>query len=180
MKFKVKDNFDDFMKRFNAFAQSFEPTMQDVMNTLLSDMCEEMKQEIDENRSQWEESGSALELLQLGDDIEYEIAGNHGFIYVGRNTNKIKMEDGRDVNPYLFIEFGWGIAGEQQPIQYSAQRRWEYNINAHDKAWVFMGYDNRPHKSIGRVGIDFFYRVVKKYRKIWKQRCVEAFKKNWY
>ena len=175
MKFSLKSNYDTFVKRLNSIPDIIDSTMQDAVSEVLQQMCEDMKAEILMNRQTWEQEGSIMASLGLGQDIEYEVKGQTGTIYIGRNTPLIKMSDGKTVNPYLFIQFGFGIEGQANPIQYAAQRRWEYNVNQHTKAWWFFGTDGKKHWTFGRIGIDFFYQVTNKYREKWKQIALEAF-----
>lgn len=175
MKFQMKSNYNDFVKRFQNISDIIDATMQDAVSEILRQMCEDMKNEINENRATWEQEGTIMEALKLGNDIEYEVSGARGIIHIGRNTPVIKMTDGKTVNPYLFIQFGYGIEGKANPVQYAAQNRWEYNVNKHTKAWWFTGTDGKPHWSLGRFGIDFFYQVMNKYRDKWKQIALDAF-----
>lgn len=188
MKVVMRDNYDEFMKTFINKTRIIveDETMMKATRDLLEKMCAEMRQIIQENRPIWEEPFSQMEALELGDDVDYELTENGGRILVGQRTQRIQVgsakysgqkrliENKALVNPYLFIEFGWGIAGEQAPVKYAYQRGWKYNINDHQQAWVFLGTDMKAHKTAGRVGIDFFYSVINKYRKEWKKIFKDA------
>lgn len=179
MKFSLKSNYNDFIKRLSKIPEAVDIETQSAMNTLLSEMCESMKQIINSERATWFEYGSPLSAIS-GDDITYSLTddGTGGIIYVGKNTEPFEMSDGRTVNPYLFIQFGFGIQGQNNPVQYATQRRWEYNINEHTKGWAFIGIDDEPHWTTGRIGIDFFYRVIEEYKEKWKEVLTNAYKKN--
>lgn len=175
---KIKSNYNDFIKRIQSIPEAIDRGSQEAIEKLLDMMCEEMKAEINNNRATWSQYGSPLSMID-GNDITYTIRkdGTGGTIYVGRNTPKIlvgKGNNARDVNPYLFIEFGYGIQGENHPVQYASQRGWEYNINNHQKAWAFVGIDGEWHSTNGRIGIDFFYRVIERYRDNWKAIASQA------
>lgn len=182
MGFEIKSNFNDFMKRFRDLPRLIDVASYDAIKELLERMCNDMKQEIQTHREEWAEHGGPFENWgDLGQDIEYEISEKGGRIYVGRNTHTIrigKKANRRSVNPYLFIEFGWGIEGEQNPVRYHTQHGWEYNINQHKEAWSFYGVNGELITTTGRRGIDFFYNTISKYRKEWKSVVEEIFYKN--
>lgn len=172
MPIKFKSNYNQFSKRLANYSFLIDDAMRATVETVLQHMCDDMKAEIARERDVWQERGSSLDLLSLGDDITYEIEGNQGTLYVGRNTSLITVGEGvnqRQVNPYLFIQFGYGIVGEENPVRYHTQNGWEYNINNHDKAWFYWGTSGERIQTSGRRGIDFFYNVISKYRKKWKE-----------
>lgn len=172
MKIQVKSNFNNFIKRFRDIPRIIDVASYDAIKELLERMCEDMKEEIRSQRDTWAEVGGPFENWgDLGNDIEYEVNEKSGRIYVGRNTHTLKVGKGdnrREVNPYMFIEFGWGIQGEQNPVRYHTQHGWEYNINKHREAWSFYGVNGNLITTTGRRGIDFFYNTINKYRKEWK------------
>ncbi len=176
MKFELKSNYNDFSKRWNKLPDLIDEATYNTVNKILYQMCEDMKREIAENTATWL-GHDTTKLFGLGNDIEYEVSGNYGTIYVGRNTPELQMADGRTVNPYLFIQFGFGIEGEANPVRYANQRRWEYNINDHVKAWWYADENGDVEWSVGRIGIDFFYAVIDKYRDQWKKIAQEEFGK---
>lgn len=183
MKIRVKSNYNDFIKHISKLPEIIDIEMQDLLRQSLEDMVNDMKSDIQSMRSTWLERGSALDELDshegLGNDIEYELEGNKATIYVGRNTSKLTMKDGRQINPYFFIEFGYGIEGQNNPVQYAAQNGWAYNINGHKKSWSYEAWysvsdDPIYIHSTGRQGIDFFYKAVRKYRQNWEKLAEEA------
>lgn len=184
---KIKSNFSEFAKRIRQIPELIDEAMRFAVEEVLERMQNDMKNEIESMRSVWLEKGSQLDYVDsiqhLGNDIEYEISGNSGIIYVGRNTMEIEMKDGRMVNPYFFIEFGYGIVGADNPVQYSSQSGWAYNVNGHRNSWSYAAWDSNPDDprwihTKGRRGIDFFYRITRKYRENWKELAEAAIKEK--
>lgn len=178
MEIKLKSNYDKFSKQFLNLPYKLDSGIKNAVEQVLKAMCKDMKKEIEINRNIWFENGSGLDAVDstfgLGDDIEYECDGFSGTIYVGRNTPKLSMKDGRTVNPYLFIEFGYGIEGANSPAKYHTQNKWEYNINNRTKSWWYAGFNGEKVNTSGRVGINFFYNTIAKYREKWKDFAREA------
>lgn len=181
MKFQIKSNYDKFERHLNKFVDSLDIDARLAMEDVLEYVCEEMKQEILNKKDTWCEAWSPLaEDSTLGSDIHYEIKDNKATIYIGRDTKKITMQDGTTVNPYYFIEFGWGIVGENNPVNYHLQNGWIYNVNKHTQAWWYVGYNGEPRASYGRQGIDFLYNAMKKLKPNLEAALGERLKKRWY
>ena len=183
MKVQVKSNFNDFIKKIKAIPQILDESLEQSVLNLLEEMKTEMLDQINSTRGDWLEPNGGLSAVdsasRLGreEDITYEVVrkGNGtltGTIFVGRDAPRLLVGSGsrrNNVNPYLFIEFGWGIKGEEQPANYAIQNGWVYNINEHTKAWVYTGTDGAKHKTAGKNGINFFYNTIRKYRKRWRE-----------
>lgn len=181
MSINLKSNYSQFMKRMQAIPRNIEIYSKEVVENILQRMCEDMKKKLSLASDLWKDNGGLEQIYNIhgGTDVEYEIGGNgkSGTIYIGRNTSKIivgKNDKQNTVNPYLFIQFGFGLSGEEKPAEYAVQRGWEYNVNKHTKAWVYMGINGKKQYTTGQVGYDFFYSVLKKYRKEWKKIAEEA------
>ena len=159
----LKSNYDQFIKRIRDLPDMLDEASYFAVEEVMDQMCEYIKNEIKSNREIWYQEYGGVD-PSLGDDVEYEIDNNVGTLYIGRNTKTIEMNDGRQVNPYLFIQFGYGIRGQNNPVRYHYQRNWQYNINNHTKAWWFIGTNGEPRPSYGRIGIDFLYRAMQKFR----------------
>ena len=171
---KIDLNTKNLQKRLKRLGNHLGSYASFAAERLLSRMVAEMKQQIAENESIWQEDGSGLSLIVDGDDIEYEWNGNSGKIIVGAKTSRIKMQDGTTVNPYMFIEFGFGLIGQDFPTSHASQNGWRYNVNNHTKGWFYKGVDGGKHYSEGTQGISFFYGIISKYRKQWKKLVAES------
>lgn len=171
---QIKSNYNDFIKSIKAIPKEIDNRTRAILSELLEDMCIDMKKQIQVSMSEWVDAPNGNMSTGLGNDITYEIneKGNGGTIYVGRNTKPITLSNGNTVNPYMFIEFGFGIVGEESPAKYAAQNLWDYNIN-HHKNWIVYGNSDYPLTKSkddlvftkGTKGIDFFYNTISKYRK---------------
>lgn len=195
MEFKLKSNYNSFIKNIKQIPNILDTVMRRETENILKKMCEDMRRDIEENKSTWLEIGSSLDFLDKTGginperDITYELKDNGGTIYVGSN-NLITMKDGRTVNPYFFIEFGYGVEGQENPVNYHTQNGWEYNINNHQRtestykngkpkgAWWYWGYNGERIETNGRKGIDFFYKTVRKYKKEWQRIIDEALERE--
>ena len=167
MKIELKSNYEKFSKQLVDFGRYLVDGIIPVsVDKLLDRMCQEMITEIKNGIGDIRD-GSGLANISL-DDIKYEFDGRTGTILIGQNTAPIEMKDGRMVNPYLFIQFGYGIVGEENPVQYHLFNRWEYNVNNRVKAWTYIGGDGKTYWTRGRKGTNFFYNVINKYRSEWK------------
>lgn len=176
-----KDNFNVLDRHIKDVADMLDPDSYFAMHDVMKWICNKMKEDILSKSSEWREQYSSLDAIDdIGTDIEYEIKDNVATIYIGRNTKPIEMKDGRTVNPYYFIEFGWGIRGEESPVNYHSQNGWEYNINGHIHAWWYVGSNGEPRASYGRTGIDFLYRAMQKLKPELEDALAKKFKKRWY
>lgn len=168
--FRVKSNARRFLSKLNQLPKQIDDELQASMQEILENMCREMKGRLASATTKWFDNGGleAVYNASGNQDIEYEIVENKGTIYIGRNSAKLMMKDGRIINPYLFIEFGYGIIGENNPNTNAHLQNWIYNINDHKKAWWFAGINGEKTWSMGQKGFDFFYPVLEKYKKEWK------------
>jgi hypothetical protein len=139
-------------------------------------MSADMALEISRSRYIWEETGGTMSEISA---VDFDIV-NTGFnevtIEIGNNILPIEMSDGELVNPVYFIEFGFGIIGEENPKVGADEYDWEYNVNLRDKEWYFRGRDGHSYKSMGREGINFIHTVISKYRNEWKDYFFELLK----
>ena len=177
MAIKLKSNYDQFIRKIKGLPDMLDEVSYFAIEEVMQQMTEYIKNEIVSNREIWYQEFGGLE-PSLGSDVEYEIQNNVGTLYIGRNTPTIQMNDGKDVNPYLFIQFGYGIRGEENPVEYHSQNRWEYNINNHTKAWWFIGTNGEPRASYGRRGINFLYTAMRKFKPQLKEAMGEEVSKR--
>lgn len=167
---KIKSNWHRVRKNIESLSKQIDTEVQAAMQEILENMCKEMKAKLASGSQYWMDNGGleAVYNASGNQDIEYEIVDNKGVLYVGRNTSRLIMEDGRVVNPYLFIEFGYGIIGENSPHPKAYLENWDYNVNNHEKAWWFVGINGERTWTMGQKGFDFFYPILDKYKKEWK------------
>lgn len=184
MKIQVKSNYNQFIKRLKKIPDMLETAGKDFVEHILKLMRQDMINEINLHRTEWEDGG-AMDVWANGADIEkaiqYELSesGKTGRIVV--KSDPITLANGDEVNPFFFIEFGYGIIGQNNPALYASSNGWIYNINNHQN-FIIYAYDNMAGeketvKTQGTKGINFFYNTVAKYRNNWKQYAEEYLKK---
>lgn len=58
----------------------------------------------------------------------------------------------------MFVEFGTGIRGKQDPNQYDYAQGWKYDVNEHGEAgWVYKGDDGKLHWTKGMPSRPFMH-----------------------
>lgn len=188
----VKSNIDNLIKSFEKFRNAYKVSLETIAERLGKVMCEEMISEIERSRSIWLQPNGNLENVA---NIDYTITkSGENFIRVtlGENLPLIKVGDTRYslpqnkkisyVNPLYFIEFGWGVIGEQNPKNGTTTYSWKYNINEHgrqtENPFYFWGNDGMLVETQGREGVNFLYNTLEKYRTKWKQTLINLIKEN--
>ena len=174
---KISSNIDEVLKRFGKRREALRLTLENFAEQLAEKMSEDMKTEIFSNRSVWAEKGGLDYITSVQFDI-VKTGNNSVRINIGGNLPKHKMSDGTLVNPVYFIEFGFGIEGEDSPMKNADKYDWEYNINGHQHGWTFAGRDGLFHYSEGREGLNFLYNTIEKYKQNWKDYLIEMIKEN--
>lgn len=171
----IKSNIDNFIKQFKDKANKISSSIQETPKIIVQQMIEEMKSIIERERSVWTSVSSPLEYVS-GDDFTIEQTSNSCVVYIGRNTNKIVAKDGARINPYFFIEFGFGIRGEKNPKTNHDLYGWKYNINKHERSWFYVGYDGEKHWTVGKEGTNFMYTTIQKYKNKWQEIVMKNIK----
>ncbi len=184
---KVTSNIDGFLKNYRTRVGNFKAMLNTLAVKLAQRMSADMKDLIFKETSIWspdaddnDETGKIA--WHRGKDILFDIQqlGNNAVrVSIGENLEKHEMSDGKLVNPIYFIEFGFGLRGQQSSATNHSKVGWEYNVNNHTKGgyppspWVYEGWDGELHTSDGTKGINFMYRTIDKYRIGWKQYLKE-------
>ena len=174
---KINSNIDKVIANFTKKKNNFKNKLENVAKKIAEKMSEDMRNEILSNRHIWAEKGS----MDYIDTINFDIAktgDNSVRVSIGENLQKHIMSDGTLVNPVYFIEFGFGIKGEEKPMENADKYDWVYNINNHEDAWVFFGYDDKFHTTKGREGLNFLYNTIVKYKANWETYIFEIMKEG--
>ena len=150
-------------------------------------MAQDMYREIQENEDVW--APFVSDTLQnergkmwryKGKDFDFwfdiELTGENSVkVSIGDKIKPHIMSDKALVNPAYFIEFGFGVVGQQNPKKNAELYHWSYNKNAHEAGniyrpspWIYEGFDGVLRESRGAEGINFLYRTIDKYRTYWK------------
>lgn len=171
----VKSNIKEFLKNYKKKIANFKTVLNRLSQKLAERMSTDMAYEIARTRHIWTEEGNLDKVSGIDFNIT-NIGDNAVRVSIGENLEKFEMEDGTLVNPVYFIEFGFGIAGQQNPQDEHSKFGWEYNIHGKEKAWYYYDKTVSPPqllKSEGRQGSNFMYNVIQKYKDNWQQYLKE-------
>ena len=167
----VKSNIKEFLKNYRKKVGNFK-TMLNILATKLAErMSADMKELINKDR-RWQEHGNLSTINNV--DFRQESVGENAVrVYIGENLPKFIMADGTPVNPAFFIEFGFGIEGQENPMQNKDKYGWRYNINHYVEGWYFKDKDGEQVFSRGREGTNFLYNTIQTYKTNWEQYVAE-------
>lgn len=129
----INSNVADVIK----FFEEKQRRVQDTESAILKKVAERIRQRLLTMYSAMSyDSEELLSLIDV-DDIDIQYQPNRCIIKIGSNTEKMTMKDGSQVNPFFFIEFGFGLIGEQNPTKKSKDYNWVYNVNKHKSGWYY-------------------------------------------
>lgn len=184
---KVSSNINEFLKHYKKRVSNFKDMLENIAEKLAKRMSEDMYKEIQENEAMWAPFNPETEQNERGKmgtykgksfDFWFEINSmgeNAVRVSIGEKIKPHEMSDHSLVNPAYFIEFGFGIIGQQSPAKNAELYGWSYNKNNHSKynnppddPWIYEGFDHWLRQSRGAEGINFMYRTIDKYRNGWK------------
>ena len=171
-------NINGFLDKFRRKSRAITDSIKEIATRLAEVMSEDMAIEISSLKYIWEEDLGGMSNLPPIDFQITPIGNTEVVVMVGKHMPRLKMKDGTYVNPAYFIEFGFGIVGQEDPKKGYKEYDWEYNVNDHDKAWYFRGKDGSLQKSAGREGINFMYNTIQKYKDKWKDLFIELVKEK--
>lgn len=156
---------DEIINRIKNIQKSIQSNSYDSM---LNKIAERVKDFIindyTSKGSIWREENGNLQTIS-GDDVIVEKKDSTYIVALGRNTQLFVMPNRenssnpnyfglpRTVNPYFFIEFGFGITGQQNEITNAPNFGWRYNIRPYSHGWHFRGLDGTRTWSTGTKGI---------------------------
>lgn len=176
---KIKSNIDSFLNKYRKKCETFKTSLREVAEKLAKRMSEDMFDIISKNEDVWaindkdnfnDESGKMAfhKGKNLEDWFTIESIGDNAMrVSIGDNLRKHEMEDGSLVNPAYFVEFGFGIVGQDNPMKNADRYNWRYNKNGHIEAWTYEGWDGLLHESSGAKGINFMYNTIQDYKNNW-------------
>lgn len=186
----INSNIDKFINKYTKRVNAITKTLQEIAEKMAQRMSTDMALEISRNRTLWEESGGTMSRI---DSIDFDIRDNGkcGYIVeIGNNLPKVLVGDSKAsalrqflgyepklVNPIYFIEFGFGIIGENNQSPHHDEYGWYYNLNQHKDAWYYRDSGNL-FSSMGTKGINFMYNTIEKYRVDWKKYLFTLIKEN--
>lgn len=127
--------------------------------------------EYQRNGTIWQEKNGNLQEVS-GDDVVIIKGVGSYIITIGSKTQPFDMLSYErltnpnysglpsEVNPYFFIEFGFGIDGENNQIENAPKFGWRYNIRPWSNGWHFTGKDGTGTWSTGGRGIGAISKLV--------------------
>ena len=169
----VNSNIKEFLANYRKKAEKFTVFLNNVAQKLADKMVEFMRQEIVAKKNVWYEYGSYIDIPDVGFNI-IPIDDKTIKVEIGNNLPLLEMNDGTMVNPAFFIEFGFGIIGQNNPMKNNELYNWEYNINKHTKGWAFLGRDGKFYGSKGKEGINFMYNAQQNAKRFLSQIIEET------
>lgn len=125
-------------------------------------MIEDIESYIYSNNPNWSHKIS----FEPNDIILNSISNNSYSIEFGSQTKPLTMQDFNKVNPYFFLEFGFGLKGERKPSINANEYNWEYNINnwkGEPEEYEMIGW----WKVSGEIGIGFMQYAIMTYKNKW-------------
>lgn len=181
----IKSNINDFIKRFDNRIKKVNNSLENIAYRIAQEMSNDMMREISLNRFVWLQQGSELENIGAIDFNILKTGNNSVIVSIGESLPKIRVGESvsskkrgqpiQDINPMFFVEFGFGIIGEQRPKN-TMSYEWEYNINDRNNSWYFKGRFDELYKTSGGEGINFMFNTIIKYRNKWKEIVMREIK----
>ena len=160
----IKSNIKTFLKNYKKKVEKFKISLSLIAEKLAERMCKDMKNLIQTDK-RWQDKGNLSEIENV--EFRQEKTSETSIrVHIGENLPLFTMKDGTQVNPAFFIEFGFGIVGQNNPKQGTEKYDWEYNIRNHKSYWWFW-YEGRRYGTRGREGINFIYQVSQDYKDNW-------------
>ena len=182
---KVNSNIKDFLKNYKKKVDKLKTALLGIAEKLAKKMSEDMYKEIQRTEDVWaiyepenEQDETGKMAYHKGKSFDYwftieSIDNNSVKVSIGDNARKHVMSDEAIVNPAFFIEFGFGIVGQSNPMKNSEAYSWIYNRNHHITAWGYAGWDGKGHISKGAEGTNFMYNTIQKYKDNWNSYLKE-------
>jgi hypothetical protein len=188
----VASNVEKVLKKFEKYRTAIKLTIDQIAEKLAKSMVDDMLADIEQQRPTWLQPNGNLERV---DNIGYNISKlEDGFIRITLGENlplirtgntKYSLENNKHytwVNPLYFIEFGFGVLGENNPKEGTNRYDWIYNTNEHgretENPYTFKGLDGQLVETEGGEGINFLYNTIQKYRNSWKDLLLTMVKES--
>ena len=171
----VKSNITEFLKNYRKKVGDFKSTLNVLAEKLVERIKADMLRVIEGKQFVWQEEAGNLAEIEPS-DIDFtttQVGENTIRVSIGERLPRFPMSDGTRVNPIYFIEFGFGIEGQENPMANTEKYGWRYNINHYIDGWTYLDSDGEEQFSRGREGTNFLYNTIETYRTNWKQYVAE-------
>ena len=171
----VKSNINEFLKNYRKRVGNFKSTLNVIAEKLVERIKADMLRVIENKQFVWQEEAGNLAEIEPS-DIDFtttQVGENTIRVSIGERLPRFPMSDGTLVNPVYFIEFGFGIEGQESPMQNRDKYGWRYNINHYIEGWTYLDKYGEEQFSRGREGTNFLYNTIQTYKTNWKQYVAE-------
>lgn len=157
---------DEIIKSVKAMQENVSTaTISPMMDKIAERVKDYIIEEYKRYGSIWREKNGNLEEISGDDVVIIKNIGSY-IITIGSETQPFDMISYEslknpnysglpsEVNPYFFIEFGFGITGGNNQIENAPKFGWRYNIRPWRNGWHFTGRDgSRGNWSTGGRGV---------------------------
>jgi hypothetical protein len=192
----IKSNIKEFLQNYRKKVANFKVVLNSIAEKLATRMAHDMYDEIARTENVWaiddkpnfhDETGKMGFHTGKGFEYWFDIqptSESSVRVSIGEKIIPHRMEDESLVNPAYFIEFGFGVVGQRNPMKNADVYNWKYNINNHTEGgfpsspWAYSGFDGKVHISDGAKGINFMYNTIQRYKDNWQQYLKELLKEQ--
>lgn len=173
-------NFDKALLKIEELKQRYSNKFESIVYEIAEKIRDYIKNKYISTKSSWQENNGNLSLIDGADVIvvnkgtSYSILiGSQSplFVMPERSEQSAQQYQGlpRTINPYFFIEFGFGIIGKEGSSNLASKYNWEYNIRPYSNRWHFKGINSRRTESRGQLGVKAISDIVLNFKKICEQ-----------
>lgn len=138
---KVKSfGIDKLMSQLQSTKSSYSEETSILAATLAEKVKDKITTNYQRTRGVWSEEGGTMSEIS-GNDVTIRKDGGDYIVAIGEQTPKVSLSGYNglptSINPYLFVEFGFGIVGQNKPVREAQKRGWQYNVKRHTSKWTF-------------------------------------------
>lgn len=166
---KFDSNIDKVIKSYQKAKKDLPKRLADISYLVAQEIANDFKVKLDRDRSTWYRAYEGTSIVDGYKHINVIKTDTGARIEVGSKGDMLIMKDGSIVNPYYFIEFGFGIDGQINSARGASEHGWEYNVNGHTTYWWYTGTapneNGGGHATTGRSGINFIYNTLDEYKR---------------
>ncbi len=181
-------NLDKVIEKFSNFKDRFDTEhLNKIANKIANKVRDFIELTYTSTKIIWQEENGNLKEIS-GNDVKVINDSTRFFVTIGAETTPFEMpkrteKSGQQyqglpkfVNPYFFIEFGFGIIGANNSSKYANKFGWKYNIRPYSNRWHFKGLDGTRTESRGGKGANAIGKLATNFRQICEEVITEEMK----
>lgn len=176
----LETNIKQAIKQLEKFRKKFSNVLENVAEDLTNKFVEILEQEIETalNDVMTDEVQSKGNLAKgnYTSDISIDKKGKGDYTISIGNNSLIATNNGNIVNPFYFLELGFGFTGSRSTadvLKEASEQSWFYDINNHgQEGWFFM-----KMKTNGLMGTGFILKTIDEFTKVYKDTIEDTFKR---